>query len=608
MFNQKNTSDDVTIEVPYTPPKRYGKINRSRGIRWHIDVDNSIMRERAEKLMLLDPALPPEDVADFVYRTWGNFLCRHCGSFLVFDGQNGSGTPSLLCNNCNKKMCIWNTYELTIWRYKKIQCAMLHYTYGGSIRGGSTLCGAGKDALNEMKMCLTNIKYSRQGSIERIEYDGKEYGIITSDMMYKGQNGLMLGVSGEVEMTELGNENSGEGMEAFFDEVERTINTENYIFIMDKRINVAKMILERWKERAIVVLQNHTIWGDVSVCFYRDGWYTLSLRTDTFTEPSRKRNEASLLSVGEIELHEGLKGVRIGSSMRDMSEKWLKEKTKELLIQLKNAEWREKGRVDLVMRPKLQMLNRLLKELLRRRVDITGYFTTLRMIIDELGSKFGSVIKRSVKKKIINAWRVLTILKGDVNNLSERLLKEPLPSRAKKKTTEKNTEKEERKVPGFRVRPKLIYRGKIDGPSVPDEARWILGLLKKIFDGKEITTNPCEGRFGVIGIAIRQGRSIYLERAVTKVFLQKQDVGTTSEWLVENYPISDMGKRGTRGTRIHLKTGRHYRMTYVNRRKEKSERMIDLIERKRKFITAFCHLRGEVLTFKRSMIKSITPI
>ena len=109
-------------------------------------------------------------------------------------------------------------------------------------------------------------------------------------------------------------------------------------------------------------------------------------------------------------------------------------------------------------------------------------------------------------------------------------------------------------------------------------------------------------------MTIKQGRSIYLERAVTKVFLQKQDVETTADWFVENYPISDMGKRGTRGTRIHLKTGRRYRMTYVNRRKEKSERMIDLIERKRKFITAFCHLRGEILTSKRSRIKSITPI
>ena len=608
MFKIRSTHPEFTVNVPYTPPKRYGKRSRSRGVKWSIDVDNPIMKERAEALMLLDPALPPENIAGFVYDTWGNFLCRHCGYVLVFDGQNGSGTPTLLCNKCKKKTSIWNTYELMIWQYKKLQCAMLHYTYGGSIKSSSILFGVGKDALNEMKMCLPDIKYSRKGSIERIEFDGKEYGIVTSDMMYKGRKGIMLGVSGEVEITEFGNENTGEGLDAFFDEVERTVGTDYYVFIMDKRLNVAKMILERWKERVIVVLQNHTIWGDVSVCFYRNGWYTLSLRTDAFTEPSRKRNEEALLSVGEIVLHEGLKGIRTGRSLRDVAEGRLKAEANELLTQVKNAEWKDKGRCDLVMRPKFQKLNSLFKELQRREVDITEYISTLRTILDELVIRYATAIKRSVKKKIINSWRVLTILKDDVNSLSERLLKEPLPSKKKNQVTDEAHEKKEKGWVRFLARPKRVYRGRMNDPLVPDEARWILGLLQKIFEGKEITTNPCEGRFGVIGMTVRQGRSIYLERAITKVFLQKQKVGATMDWLVESYPIFDMGKRGERGTRKHLKVGGRYMMTYVNRRKEKSERMIDIIERKRNFITAYCHLRGVVLSFRRSRIKNITQI
>ena len=608
MFPVETFQPKNTVDVPYSPPKRYGKINGMEGIHWNIDVDNPIMRERAEKIILLDPTLPPENVAGFVYDTWGNFLCRHCGFFLVFNGQNGSGTPSLRCNKCKKNMSIWNTFELTIWGYKRIQFAMLHYTFGGSINSGSILYGIGKDALNEVKLCLPNIKYSRQGSIERIEYCGKEYGIITSDMMYKGQQGLMLGVSGDVEITGFGNESTGEGLDSFFDEVERSVDTDNYVVIMDKRINVAKMILERWKERVIVVLQNHTIWGDVSVCFYRDEWYTLSLRTDAFTEPSRKRNEESLLSVGEIKFYEGLKGVKVGNSLRDVTENRLKEGINELLTQVKNAEWKDNGRADIVMRPKLTKLNGLLKELQRRRVNITEYITVLRRRIEELGIQYAKTIKRSTKSKIINAWKALTILQDDVNHLSMQLLKDPLPQKTIKKDHDETHEKKEKGWVRFLVKPKLIFRGKMDDPSVPCEAQWILGLLKKIFEGKEITTNPCEGRFGVIGMSIRQGRSIYLERAVTKVFLQNQDVGTTSDWLVVNYPISDMGKRGKRGTRMHLKAGRRYMMTYVNRRKEKSERMIDIIERKRKFITAFCHLKGEILTFRRSRIKNITPI
>ncbi|MEM3907194.1 MAG: hypothetical protein QXZ17_10100 [Nitrososphaerota archaeon] len=39
----------------------------------------------------------------------------------------------------------------------------------------------------------------------------------------------------------------------------------------------------------------------------------------------------------------------------------------------------------------------------------------------------------------------------------------------------------------------------------------------------------------------------------------------------------------------------------------KTERIIDVKERKRKYITAFRYLRNAVKTFKRSMIKSIEP-
>jgi len=607
MSTQSDSFSTTTVNVPYSSPQRSSRGKFQGGIRWNVEVDDSTMQDRAEVLMLLDPALPQENVADFVLSTWGNFLCRHCGFRLVFNGGNGSRTRSLLCNRCRHRMCIWNTFELTIWGYKKAQMALLHYTHGESIKSSGTLHGIGKDALNEMKMCLPDIKYSRQGSIERIEYCGKEYGIVTSDMMYKGQKGVMLGVSGGVEFTEFGNENTGEGLDAFFDEVEKRVDTENYIFIMDKRLNVAKMILERWKERTIVVLQSHSIWGDVSVCFYRDGWHTLRLRTDTFSTPSKKRNEEALLSVGEIELFEGLLGVRTTTSLHDITERRLKRKIEELLIQVANVDWTREGRVDIIMQEKLRKLNGLFTELRRRKIDIEEYLCKLRTMIEELIVQFGLSIKRSVKKKIVNAWRAMIIMKEDVNRLSERLLNETLVSKTRKKISSEQKKTESGLVKFF-ARPRLIYRGKMDDHSVPPEAQWILGLLKEIFNGKEITNNPCEGRFGVIGMQTRLGRSIYLDRAITKVFLQKQEVGTTINWLVEKYPISDMGKRGERRSRVHLKVGKRYTMTYANYRKEKSVRTVDIVEKKRKYFTAFCHLRGEELTFRRSRVKSIMAI
>jgi predicted DNA-binding transcriptional regulator YafY len=48
-------------------------------------------------------------------------------------------------------------------------------------------------------------------------------------------------------------------------------------------------------------------------------------------------------------------------------------------------------------------------------------------------------------------------------------------------------------------------------------------------------------------------------------------------------------------------------MTYVNRRKERSERIIDVVGKKKKFITAFCHNCNEILTFRRSRIENLIP-
>ena len=49
-------------------------------------------------------------------------------------------------------------------------------------------------------------------------------------------------------------------------------------------------------------------------------------------------------------------------------------------------------------------------------------------------------------------------------------------------------------------------------------------------------------------------------------------------------------------------------ITYVDRRKKKTERVIDVIDRKKKRITAYCHMRQDIRTLKRVRIKSITPI
>jgi hypothetical protein len=262
------------------------------------------------------------------------------------------------------------------------------------------------------------------------------------------------------------------------------------------------------------------------------------------------------------------------------------------------------------MRSKLARLNALIGELERRKESTEGYIQALREQVDVLIGRYGRSIRRAMKRKIVNAWSSLRLLKGDVGRLSEALLKEPLPERVpdagQDELSGPGPEKDAR--PRMSTRPMLVYRGPMDDPSVPEEGRWIIGLLEMTFGGKEITTNECEGRFGVIGMELRRGRSIYLERAVTRVFLQSPGLQTTMDWLVGSYPMEGMGRRGKRGERRHLRTGERYLISYRDRWGVATERVIDVEGRKGDCVIARCHLRNDRRTFKRRRIGSIQSI
>ena len=107
---------------------------------------------------------------------------------------------------------------------------------------------------------------------------------------------------------------------------------------------------------------------------------------------------------------------------------------------------------------------------------------------------------------------------------------------------------------------------------------------------------------------IRSGRSILLERALTKNMLHSGSAQDTTAWFNENYAMKEMGRRAERNHRTKIIIGKSYRITYQDRNNVKTERIIDVRERKRKYITAFCHLRNAVRTFKRSRIKNIKAI
>ncbi|MHB1708062.1 MAG: WYL domain-containing protein [Thermoplasmataceae archaeon] len=111
-----------------------------------------------------------------------------------------------------------------------------------------------------------------------------------------------------------------------------------------------------------------------------------------------------------------------------------------------------------------------------------------------------------------------------------------------------------------------------------------------------------------MGTLIRSGKSVLLERALTKNMLHSGSPEETVAWFNENYPMNDMGRRTVRGHRRKLIVGKSYKIKYQDRSTVKTERIIEVRERKRKYITAYCHLRNAVRIFKRSRINSIEPV
>ena len=110
--------------------------------------------------------------------------------------------------------------------------------------------------------------------------------------------------------------------------------------------------------------------------------------------------------------------------MRKMSEDEIRKIAHDCIDQVRSVDWNVKGRVDFVMASKLRDLNAALKELKRRKSDTGSLVDEIENILFSIKEAYSRRINRSVKKKIVNAWKSFSMLKGQVNDLSMALLGE----------------------------------------------------------------------------------------------------------------------------------------------------------------------------------------
>ncbi|MCL4448034.1 MAG: hypothetical protein M0Z77_09590 [Thermoplasmatales archaeon] len=76
-----------------------------------------------------------------------------------------------------------------------------------------------------------------------------------------------------------------------------------------------------------------------------------------------------------------------------------------------------------------------------------------------------------------------------------------------------------------------------------------------------------------------------LERILMKNIFSSGKIKEMAGWFNGSYPMNDKGRRAKLGNRIRITIGGSHRITYLDHVTVKTKRVIDVVERKRKYIT-----------------------
>lgn len=605
----------VLIEVDYKPPERRVRKASTPTCRFRVICPSQEMQKRADLIAILDPRLTEAEIIVAVEKLFGRPLCPHCGKPLVKDGTNGSGTPQYRCKSCRKKVVFHATFEANIARYIKILTALTLVVHiQASVEDVAEFLGLSRNVLWEALWHLPDIPYKTDGKPRLIHYRKEIIAVVNLDGLYRGDHELLLTVSGERKILKEGCEKTGEGLPQLLDETLKGVEADRYLFITDANRTVAKWLVERYGEKAIVVMQNHTLWGDVMTYFHQEGrWRTLRLRTDAFTAATPKRRESELLPPGMIEFYNGFKGVNPKFTLRDYSTGYLEKWGLRLLDELRHLAWETQMRGNLeglflTMFERARKLNSIIKEL-RRRGE-TAVEEETRRVMDEIAKRYARIPGAKRKKLLMNAWKHLDAMPGEVEELGKALLGSwSMSEKAKKRKSGK------RRTRDSGLRAVLVYRGPLQGweeASLSREEKqalgWILGLLREVFEGREITNNICEADFSATEVGVRKRRSMFVSRAISLVYLRRKGIEAAARIIASHFPMDLMGLEAPHRGRVHLRGGGTYFIVYRNRFREVSFRTVTVLGRVKGMIAAFCHLKQERKYFIRPRILHAEPI
>ncbi|MGC8817557.1 MAG: transposase-like zinc-binding domain-containing protein [Candidatus Hadarchaeum sp.] len=606
--------ESLFVEVEYAPPEGRIRAASVPTCRFRIICEDEEMQRRADFVGRLDPRLGEDEVVGLVVDSFGRPLCPSCGAQLVKNGVNGSGTPQYRCNACERDMAFHAVFEAVTFRALKTLTALTMVIHcQTTVEDAADFLGLSRNVLWENLWRLPDFEPRVSGKPMAVSHRKERVLVVNLDGLHRGESCLLLTVSGERKNIGEGNERTMEGLEELLDGALRGMEADRYLFVTDTNRAAIRWLIERYGEKAVVVAQNHTLWGDAMVYFHHGGWWTLRLRTDSFTTPTPKRNEARLLPPGVIELYEGLKGTNPVLTLRNHSTEALEAMGASLLEALRALALELRSRTSLeglflMMLTRVRELNSVIKELRRRGVSTIE--ENARRVMSWIAELYGGAPGAKRKRLLMNAWKHLKAMPEEVESLGRALL-------GSWSTKEEEAEKPhgaKKKTARATQRARLVYRGPVEEArqSLSEEARgaleWILSLLRKVFDGREITNNPCEGEFSVTGDGVRRRRSAFPLRAIGYAYLRRNGLHAVAFEVAAHFSMSRMGGDAPHRGRVQLRKGGTYLIIYRNREGEVSRKTVTVLRRLKGRVVALCHEELRKKHLSRRRVLHATPL
>ena len=596
----EDASHVITIDITDFPGVAYIK-RRSVEISHLINYKNVPL---PPLVLYFDPLVPMTKYIEILMECGHRFRLMD-GTELYYNGYDPTGMPRFVTKDRKRTYPISATLEYKFMILKKMiyAGALYLWTPTATAKAAEFFNISGYVVDEAMRHLKELMEVTIDGKCQIIEWNGRRFLVVYVDGTRGGRRGIVVAGSGRYEIYLRGNEKDRETLMKLAEEIKKLAKRENadmYLFVMDGGKWLANFFMEYFDGRCVIVEHSHITWWEVCVIYRYEGeWFTIRLRNDLFVKEKRSDPEIDI-APDHVEVWKGV--VHVGCGRKIKREKgWIKSWRRHLNDTIAVELFRE-GIGDRAFRMRLswwvKRINMLTRNLVTKKEDVSEFVERVKEVVRALCAKIKKARGENRYAKIlIQMIPLLHSVYDEAKKMVWEEFGEDNKSEEKRKATRKSPYKKRRRN---RERVKLIYYGPLSG--APEHAKNIIGLLKKVFDGKYITSNKAES---LIGVYVHGARSCRGEgKILLKLRFQRVHIAEVLKFISSQLKFG----RGPRGDTPRFHVGREYIIEYQDRYGERTTRRIKVLSIKKRHIIAYCYLRNAKRTFRRKGVLGVIPL